>query len=465
MAVLFLSLLTACGQKEPTEPSGTPGTEEKTPAQDKPSKPEEPEEIDLKGYEFKLADDVTGEATYVFMQEMGDSILSDNWQDHRKAVEKELNCKVTVFQGKASKCISEAAAGVHYTDLINNRIKDIITLWQNGLCYNVRDLDLDFASGKFGSESLLDSLTWKGTTVAVYGQFWGLPSPNMSNTMMYNPRLIAEFGLQDPQELYEKKQWNWIAFENMARDIAADNSEEPANKKYIATLTSYLCFMALESYGVTCYETDSDGRYVSNLDSGASIYALEWLQGLFQKGYIYKKSSLGVVLSRFTEGLDFFLPEYSMQGLAKEGGEIGLNMTEEYRWIYYPIGNLEADVTVGHISGEDLFLSVLYDIDEAKFVPFMNRFFDRTFENDYDWQDSFAAMNIYDDFSRDYYFTMWNNAIFDYSPFYGRDTISSTLLKIVTGDTEPSESSADLVAKSNKFLDRYLNSDKTAVSE
>lgn len=458
-AAMALSLLTACGPKAPDEPS-----EQKDPAASDPSVPADPsapepeeETIDLKGYEFLISDDVSGAATYVFMPEMGDSIISDNWLEHKKAVEKELNCKVTAFQGNADLCVSRAAVGEHYTDFMNNRLKGIFTLWRNDLCFNARDLDLDFESGKYGSEALLDSLTWKGVTVAVYGDYWGIPSPNMCNTMMYNPRLIREFNLQDPQELYERKMWNWNTFENMAKLIAEDNSEEPANKKYIATLTTYIISMAIYSYGASYYTVDESGRYSSALESNDTIYALDWVQDLYKKGYFHKNVDLGTVTERFSTGLDFFLPEYSMQGLAKEGGDVGLEMEEEYRWIYYPLGRAEADVTRGQVSGENFFLSVLYDIDEAKLTPFMDRFFDKTFENEYDWQDSFAAMNLYDDFSREYYFNMWNSATYNYSDFFGYDSVSSVLLKMIPGEKTPAESVADAAARSTRLLNKYIN--------
>ncbi|MDF2687027.1 MAG: sugar transporter substrate-binding protein, partial [Clostridia bacterium] len=377
VVICLFSFITACGtaEQQPNEEI------------------EEEDVIDFYGYEFLIKDDTTGKATYALIPNYGDSEHTDYLLDHYENLRNKYNCEITVAPGTVSEFVSNNAAGVRFADMMNTRIHHIFTLFNNDMICDAKSLpELDLSSGKFGSQQLLDALTWNDVTCAVYASYWGIPGPNFSDALMYNPRILKEYELEDPQELYEKGTWNWAAFENMGQVISQSAPEVPEDKIYLSVGTDYLARMAMYSNDGKFVDRDSDGKYIFAFDSPNCIEALTWANNLNKLGYIAPDKGLDDTLEMFYTGKLVFFPEYSMQGIMKEGGSVGLYMEEEYRWCYYPKGPKGTDMTVGHISAENMFMAITNQVDTDIIGTFIDKLYDKIYPTETGWQNNYLTV-------------------------------------------------------------------------
>ena len=444
LSTLFMfTVITACGTAEQQQPVETV------------------EEVayDFDGYEFLLKDDTTGAATYALIPTYGDSEHTDYLLEHYDYLRNTYNCEITVEPGTVSAFISNNAAGVRFADMMNTRIHNIYTLFNNDMICDAKSLpELDLSGGKYGSQQLLDALTWDGVTCAIWANYWGIPAPNFSDALMYNPRILKEYDLVDPQELYEKGAWDWAAFANMGQVIALSASAVPEEKIYLSVATDYFARMAMYSNDGKFVDVDSTtGRYVYAFDSPNCIEALTWANDMNKLGYIAPDKGLADSLEMFYTGRLVFFPEYSMQGISKEGGDVGLHMEEEYRWLYYPKGPKGTDMTIGHISAENMFMAITNQVDTDITGIFIDKLYDKIYPTDTGWMDNFLTVNFFDDFSKEYYMNKWNNSIYDYSKFIDFPSLLTVTESVIKGAVTPAEAVAKYKDKSQAMLDQYLN--------
>ena len=292
---------------------------------------------------------------------LGDYEHTDMLYEHVARLEEEYGCTITFEKGDLDGLTNAFAAWDHYADLMTLRISQLYSAFSANYIIPLEDVStIDLYSGKYGPESLLEGLTWKDDTVAFWPSYWGLPMPMFQDALMYNPRLIGEFGLADPQELYEKDLWTWDTYRSMAKTVA-DAVNYDSNEEYtvwFSCLDHYTMRMALYGNGVRAIEEDENGNYYLNINSAEARQAINWVTELAKIESFMAYTAHSVTNAAFYNGQMVFFPEYSVTGLKHSGGTIGNNMQEEWRYCYNPRGYsaTQEDIETSYFSLESRFM-------------------------------------------------------------------------------------------------------------
>lgn len=102
--------------------------------------------------------------------------------------------------------------------------------------------------------------------------------------MIYNPRLFEEYGLENPWELWEKGEWTWDAF----RELAAELNVTDESGNYILYGTGVPAYGALTSSTGVDYVALRDGYFENNLNHPDIVRAENYLNDMIFKDDIIK---------------------------------------------------------------------------------------------------------------------------------------------------------------------------------
>jgi len=413
------------------------------------------------GAEFHICDALScGNALLLMPDET--TLLSENMERyvaHKKQIEKDYDCTITIEEGSASEFTKRFASGLNYGNMLNFRVKDMYPLWQAGYIVDLNDIPtIDLHSGKYGSDAILDAMTWKGQTVGVYANWWGTMTPNFSDGIMYNPRIIQELGLTDPNELHEQGKWNWNALTAMGEAVVGQKNDA-GEDMYLSVLNNYFPRMLMLSNGGRYVKQNADGTYVFDADSDAALEAFTYCKELDSLGCLKGGSDTGVNLTHFVEGRLIMICEYSCQGIIADDGVVGRDMEEAYSWTYSPDGPRSKENEFGVISLENQFLSPTISIEDYDmFGQFMELYFDKLYDEPDTWVDSYKSMNFFDSASADCFFTKYENAIFDNVIFmYNTDTVFVAIQDAGRNGTSAAEIMQKTAANAQPKLDESLN--------
>ena len=108
-----------------------------------------------------------------------------------------------------------------------------------------------------------------------------------SNVVVYNTRVLNEFGYEDPAELYYNDEWTWDKFYDMCLDF-----NDPDMDRYALDGYAYVG-MFMESTGEQVLMHDENGYY-SNIDSPKLERAMQYLYDLKKNDAMYSQSGRGV---------------------------------------------------------------------------------------------------------------------------------------------------------------------------
>ena len=346
---------------------------------------------------------------------VGDYEHTDKLYELIDNLEETYGCSITFEVGDLDKLTSAFAVWEHYADLMTLRISHLYTAYASNFIVPLNQLStLDLYNGKYGPQSLLDGLTWKDETVAFWPSYWGLPMPMFQDALMYNPRLVKEFGLQDPQELYEKDLWTWDTYKAMAKTVADSVNYDSAEEYpiWFSCLDHYTVRMALYGNGARPIEEDENGKYYLNITSAESRQAINWVNELAKIESFMPYLSHSATNEAFYSGRMVFFPEYSVTGLKHSGGKIGINMQEEWRYCYNPRGYsaTKEDIEASYFSLESRFMFMTELTEDAELLgSFMDILFQPVYDTETGWEYGFYMANFHDDFSAEYYKTKWSN--------------------------------------------------------
>lgn len=156
--------------------------------------------------------------------EFGDQLLA-RWEE----LEQEYNCKFVTKTAPADTWMTEVmtniAAGEKYADLIETNLwwfSDIVRADYLEDLEQVNDLHFD---DDIWYPTLSKAAEYKGKTYGVNWLTWYNKLPFTSFYVVYfNKRLIADANQPDPYELFEKGEWTWENFRNIAK--ATDNDKD-----------------------------------------------------------------------------------------------------------------------------------------------------------------------------------------------------------------------------------------------
>lgn len=158
------------------------------------------------------------------------------------------------------------------------------------------DLDADYIS-----KTAMDTyFTYKGNYYCAAG---ATISPSV---LFYNKDMLAEYGLDDPYELYKENKWDFDTFRDMCRAVTNEDN------KIWGLANWYSWFFLGANHTALCKLTD-DGKYALNLDDPAVKYALEYTQDAYfgsNGGKKWRGLDGSDIFQSWYEGHNLFVNEY-----------------------------------------------------------------------------------------------------------------------------------------------------------
>ncbi len=134
---------------------------------------------------------------------------------------------------------------------------------------------IDFSSPLWEDvQEVNDSLIWNGNHYCTVVQTTG-----DKVACVYNKKTVAEAGLEDPADLYERGEWDWNAFESMLQSFV-----DVENQHYGIDGWWYE-FALMATTGVPPV-TIEDGKLVSNIGEPAMERVQDYMLDLYQTGCI-----------------------------------------------------------------------------------------------------------------------------------------------------------------------------------
>ena len=420
-------------------------------------------EIDLSGYEYIIAAGTHGGGRVQLAPEPGEDSRGDKLLQRYKETEEKFNVDINVLgESNLSMFMALYATGEKYADIAICQAAEVATgkYVQNGFFQPFSDMGLDFESGIYGTQGMLDAGCFDGDYYAIISYYWGLPSPYTMPAMWFNPTLISEYQQPNPHELNEQGEWKWDAFETLCEninDVSSANSEEHV---YAVSHIGepFLELAALYSNSARIVTKGEDGILRYSLNSTNALEALEFIKGLTERKLIEENN--GDFIAKFCNGRNAFVLQYTQIGLASENASgLAYNMDGPYEWTLFPTGPSYDPMTARNAySFHSRFYFAPSNSDpevHAIVLPYL--FQPLPGETVDTWQDEFERNNFFTKESFKQYTIMRDDAFYDYAPYIPYNDLCNILSKVSTGATTATEALETMESKIQASLDNLYN--------
>jgi len=418
-------------------------------------------DVDFEGLTFRIADSGSAGSSLRLMYDetVVASARSEMLFDRYDEIEDEYNCTVEVIEYDEDTLMIRQASGVPYADLINHRLHTIWEYYQSGYIMPLNEIaTIDLYSGKYGTEQLIEDLTWKGDTVAAYPQYWGIITPNFSDAVFFNPYIFNILNMPNPHELYEQGEWNWASLETIGKACVSTSTDD--YPLYLSTMNNYFVRMMILSNGGSYLKQNDAGKYEYGLLEENVIEAVQKSHDYFSEGYLCEyPDDVQDALMLFVENQLAIIAEYSVQGIFDDKGVIGTEMQGEYGWVHNPIGPKGSVDETGLISDENMYIwaTIEKETESDALGNFMEFLFNPLGEEPMDWVESFLSANFYESVSEDVFMTKFENTKFDATFFaYQDDELYDVLLEAAEKGSVR-QTLESLQSQCNTLLDEGIN--------
>ena len=421
------------------------------------------DDIDLLGYEYIIAAGTHGGGRVQLAPEPGEDSRGDKLLQRYKDTEKKFNVKLNVIgESNLGMFMAQYASGMKYADIAICQAAEVATgkYVQNGYFMPFSDMGLDFDSGIYGTQGMLDAGCFDGKYYAIISYYWGLPSPYTMPAMWFNPAMISEYRQTSPHELDENGSWNWDAFKQMCEainDVSSPNSDE-----HIYAVSHigepFLELAALYSNSARIVTKESDGKLRYSLNSTNAREALDFIKDLSERKLIEENN--GDFIAKFCDGRNAFVLQYTQIGLASENASgLAYNMDGAYEWILFPTGpSYDPTTARTAYSYHSRFYFAPSNSDaevHGLVLPYL--FQPLPGESVDTWQDEFERNNFFTRESFEQYVKMRDDAFYDYAPYIPYNDLCAMLSKVTTGGTTATEALESMESKIQAGLDDLYN--------
>lgn len=446
----FMLVLTSCATEAP----------EVIPEYDPTISGEAP---DLLGYEYIIAAGTHGGGRVQLAPEPGEDSRGDKLLQRYKETEELFNVELNVIgESNLGMFMAQYASGIKYADIAICQAAEVATgrYVQNGFFMPFSDMGLDFESGIYGTQGMLDAGCFDGKYYAIISYYWGLPSPYTMPAMWFNPSVITKFQQPTPHELDEQGNWNWDSFEMLCEninDVSSPNSEEHV---YAVSHIGepFLELAALYSNSARIVTKGEDGRLTYSLNSTNAREALEFIKSLTERKLIEENN--GDFIGKFCDGRNAFVLQYTQIGLASENaGGLAYNMDGPYEWVLFPTGPsyVEGSQRNAYSYHSRFYFAPSNSDAEVHSIVLPYLFQPLPGETVDTWQDEFERNNFFTSESFEQYVKMRDDAFYDYAPYIPYGDLCNILSKVSTGETTATEALETMESKIQASLDNLYN--------
>ncbi len=418
--------------------------------------------IDFGGMVFRIYNDGDEDLRYIDKDSNATSARHEKVIKRLDDVETLYNCTIITDCGEPTDAGLKFASGIPCADFFNSSLKYAYPMFLAGYFIPVNEIpNIDLYSGKYGTEQLINTLTWNGKTYGFYAQQWGQGPMRFSNAMTYNPEMFTLINHPTPNEYYEQGNWNWETLRKVGIDCVSIST--PDHPVYLSSSNSHFFRMLMHSNGGEYIIEDSNGKYSYGLLEPKVIEALQFAHDIYAEGLLEKGSGGHEdYVNKFSNNMYAVLCEYADYGvdsLISANNEIYSSM-KSVGYCYAPEGPRVEDNTRGIISNYTSFYHVTKEKEEEIELvgSLMEVLFAPLDEDPNAWKDEFTTMNFFDPMSAEVYMTQAENAYFD-KVIFASDQIFDTIAQAVTKGNIM-ESLQSIESMVNSALDSGINSGK-----
>lgn len=334
VCLLLVMSLAACGENDPT--SGNQSGEGKAFAY-LDSLPD----VDLKGYEFRIAEACYYSADDRPNMEAGASELSDAILARNKAIEDKFNCKITYEYYDPTSFYQEMypliMSGEKVADVMDVTLFTYGRLAMGDYLYDMSTLPhTDFTKDHW--IDLYDE-TAVLKSGARYGASAMFANPYTHGFGLYfNKRLLEELQLTDPYELLEQGKWNWDTFGELLNKAMKDvDGDAVFGDNDIYGITGGLDGGISAFYlanGQHMFDIDENGKVRYAMTDDNVIPTLTKLKSMFSAPGAYFSGNIDATrcTEMFVNGQVTFYINITTRGAVLRG------MADDYGMVPIPMG-------------------------------------------------------------------------------------------------------------------------------
>lgn len=218
LLILMLVVVTGCSSAG-TNTKTTDESANKTNTENKQEEKQE-EVVDMGGRTIRIA-------AWWDMTPLGDSASSKAELDQIEAVKKKYNVNIEFvnvpFENYVDKFTTTTLAGEPFADIVMLENKSALPAILKGQLLTLDEFT--DANSNINNEA---NLVKKNAQLA--GGYYSFGRPGNSGTsMMYNREIFKQLGLPDPKELYNKGEWTWEKFAELAKQATKDTNNDGKN--------------------------------------------------------------------------------------------------------------------------------------------------------------------------------------------------------------------------------------------
>lgn len=245
LVVAMLFSVVACNTTETSPSSSASEDKPESSSVDSESEPEVSKEkyeaIDLKGRVIRIASNDAPVFTSDQAPDKAEATPTDILKyEHLKEVEKKYNCKIefitVAWDQMLEKATTSILEGAPYADVLKMDAQHLAVLAPKDMLLPYDEFLPDNA------DILTDNVVFaKGTKF--FGENYTIETAEKSSRGYYlgvNLDIINELGLENPIELYEKGEWTWDKFMELAKAATKDTNNDGENDTYGLSGVPYL---------------------------------------------------------------------------------------------------------------------------------------------------------------------------------------------------------------------------------
>ncbi|MDF2685762.1 MAG: extracellular solute-binding protein family 1 [Clostridia bacterium] len=271
----------------------------------------------------------------------GDTSWGDKMLARYKQLEEDYNCVLECVdmdsdRDTATSLISRFASGIDLPDIIDRETRVSYPLYKSGdVLVPIDEITtLDITDEKWGPEYLLQNSKFEGRFYGLFPYAWE-STPEFHGIILVNNLLINQFGLTNPYELQEQKNWTWDSFRQelvSATRTEGENSYVGMMLWEAGSIPEDLLITAAFSNGAKMIE-EIDGAMKFGLTNPQALAGFEYVAGLYADKVLIKAGNY----DGFKNNEAVYLFGLSHMGTGS-GKDLIPNVMEDYGMLPFPSG-------------------------------------------------------------------------------------------------------------------------------
>ena len=246
----------------------------------------------------------------------------------KKAYNVEVEWKVIPEETYFTEFITANLSGESYSDICLTHSRTYLSWINDGLIIPLNDYMAD-----------KDSKYWNKSTYTLNGNLYAMQRENSTgvelpqNYFLYNPKMIKQLGLEDPQKLALEGKWTWDKFREYCKAAT-----DPSAGTYGVTAFNLNQLMYTNNIQEIVYE---NGKYVNGYTHGKTAKNMLDLLTFLQKMAVEDGSILGSELGgqvAMNDAFNAFMDGKALFTFAQSTAWLKKQKYKDYAPVTFPIG-------------------------------------------------------------------------------------------------------------------------------